>query len=57
MKGKKNFVGGRGGGGGGSVVIPICIRLLFVLMLYIKFQIPSSSGSLILTETKGITVS
>ena len=29
-----------------------CIHLLFVLMLYIKFQVPSSSGSLVLTQTK-----
>ena len=28
---------------------------LFVLMLYIKFQVPGSSGSLVLTQTKGIT--
>ena len=32
----------------------ICIRS-FVLMLYIKFQVPSSSGSLVLTLTKGVT--
>ena len=25
-----------------------------VLMLYIKFQVPSSSGSLVLTQTKGV---
>ena len=29
--------------------------LIFVLMLYIKFQVPSSSGSLILQPTKGVT--
>ena len=29
--------------------------LIFVLMLYIKFQIPGSSGSLVLTHTKGVT--
>ena len=27
----------------------------FVLMLYIKFQVPSSSGSLVLQPTKGVT--
>ena len=30
----------------------IGIRLLFVLMLYIKFHVPGSSGSLVLTQTK-----
>ena len=29
--------------------------LIFVLMLYIKFQVPGSSGSLVLTQTKGVT--
>ena len=29
--------------------------LIFVLMLYIKFQVPSSSGSLVLQPTKGVT--
>ena len=33
----------------------ICVRLFFVLMLYIKFQVPSSSGSLVLQPTKGVT--
>ena len=33
----------------------IRIRLFFVLMLYIKFQVPTSSGSLILQPTKGVT--
>ena len=33
----------------------IGICLFFVLMLYIKFQIPGSSGSLVLTQTKGVT--
>ena len=33
----------------------IRVRLFFVLMLYIKFQVPSSSGSLVLRPTKGIT--
>ena len=27
------------------------VRLFFVLMLYIKFQVPSSSGSLVLQPT------
>ena len=29
----------------------ICIRFLFVLMLHIKFQVPSSSRSLVLQPT------
>ena len=29
----------------------ILVRLFFVLMLYIKFQVPSSSGSLVLQPT------
>ena len=29
--------------------------LIFMLMLYIKFQVPGSSGSLVLTQTKGVT--
>ena len=33
----------------------IGIRLFFVLMLHIKFQVPGSSGSLVLTQTKGVT--
>ena len=33
----------------------IRLRLFFVLMLYIKFQVPSSSGSLVLQPTKGVT--
>ena len=32
----------------------ISIRLFFVLMLYIKFQVPGSSGSLVLTQTEGV---
>ena len=32
----------------------IHVRLFFVLMLYIKFQVPSSSGSLVLQPTKGV---
>ena len=45
-----------GGGGGGEgrrgfqpEKNPIGIRLFFVLMLYLKFQVPGSSGSLVLT--------
>ena len=45
-------------GGGGSAEIltekKICFFLFLVLMLYIKFRVPSSSGSLVLTQTKGI---
>ena len=33
----------------------IRVRVFFVLMLYIKFQVPSSSGSLVLQPTKGVT--
>ena len=33
----------------------IGIRLFFELMLYTKFQVPGSSGSLVLTQTKGVT--
>ena len=33
----------------------IRVRLLFILMLHIKFQVPSSSGSLVLQPTKGRT--
>ena len=29
----------------------IHVRLFFVLMLYIKFQVPSSSGSIVLQPT------
>ena len=29
----------------------ICVRLFFVQMLHIKFQVPSSSGSLVLQPT------
>ena len=29
----------------------ICVRLFFVLMLHIKFKVPSSSGSLVLQPT------
>ena len=33
-----------------------CIRLFFVLMLYRKFQAPSSSGSLDLTQIKSTEI-
>ena len=39
--------GDEGAGDGGSEMY----SLIFVLMLFIKFQVPSSSGSLVLTET------
>ena len=32
----------------------IGVRLFFVLMLFIKFQVPGSSGSLVLTQAKGV---
>ena len=43
-----------GGGVGGEGFRPkkIGVRLLFVLMLYIKFQVPGSSGSLVLTQKR-----
>ena len=31
------------------------VHFFFVLMLYIKFQVPGSSGSLVLQATKGVT--
>ena len=34
---------------------PKVICLFFVLMLFIKFQVPGSSGSLVLTQTEGVT--
>ena len=47
---------GEGGGGGFQPKKKTTgIRLFFVLMLYIKFQVPGSSGSLVLTQTKGVT--
>ena len=53
------FLGGGGERGGGGRFQPektIGIRLFFfVLMLYTKFQVPGSSGSLVLTQTKGVT--
>ena len=64
---KKIFFGVCGGGGGGGwteregefqpkkkTQKTIGTRLFFVLMLYIKFQVPGSSGSLVLTQTKGV---
>ena len=61
---KKNFFGVGGGGGWTEregefqpkkkPQKTIGIRLFFVLMLYIKFQVPGSSGSLVLTQTKGV---
>ena len=52
--------GGRKGGGVGRVPtknIKYNSYLLFLhsCMLYIKFQVPGSSGSLVLTQTKGVT--
>ena len=35
--------------------IYICVSLFLVLMLYIKFQVPSSSGSLVLQPPIGVT--
>ena len=55
------FLGGGGGGGGGRMILTkrkkkaIGIHLFFVLILYIKFQVSGSSGSLVLTQTKGVT--
>ena len=54
---KECFFGGGGGQGGseeGGGWGFQYIFAYFVLMLCIKFQVPSSSGSLDLTETKGI---
>ena len=31
-----------------------CVHLFFVMMLCITFQVPSSSGSLVLQPTKGV---
>ena len=42
-------------GGGGVPTKKKCIRLLYVFILYIKFQVSSSSGSPVLTQTKGVT--
>ena len=58
--------GGEGGGGAGTEVgiegrcvsdrnkQQQYIRLLFVHMLCLKFQFPSSNGSLVLTYTNGV---
>ena len=43
------------GGGGGIPTEKYMYSLIFVLMPYLKFQVPSSSGSLVLTQTKGVT--
>ena len=48
------LVGGGGGGGGFRPKTEKGIRLFFVLMLYIKCQVPGSSGSLVLIQTKGV---
>ena len=45
----------RGGSNRTKTQKTIGIRLFFVLMLYIKFEVPGSSGSLVLTQTKGVT--
>ena len=42
----------RGGGRGFQPEKNNRYSLIFVLMLYIKFQVPGSSGSLVLTQTK-----
>ena len=66
MKDKKKFSRGWGGGDGegrGGEVGGFQPKktknnrysLIFVLMLYITFQVPGSSGSLVLTQTKGET--
>ena len=54
--------GGEREGGGGRRGIPtrktlntLGVCLFVVLMLYIKFQVPGSSCSLDLTQTKGVT--
>ena len=48
-----------GGGGGGDSdqykKINNRYLLIFVLLRYIKFQVPSSKASLVLIETKGVT--
>ena len=56
------FFWGGGGGereggeeGDSNLKKTIGIRLFFVLMFYIKFQVPGSSGSLVLTQTNGVT--
>ena len=54
--------GGNEGGGGRKEILTekktqkaIGIRLFFVLMLYIKFPVPGTSGSLVTTQIKGVT--
>ena len=49
-KKKKIWRGGGEGGGEEGIPTKIGIPLFFVLMLYIKFQVPGSSGSLVLTQ-------
>ena len=49
------FLGGGGGDYNRKKTKTIGIRLFFVLMVYIKFQVPCSSGSLVLTQTKEAT--
>ena len=48
---------GEGRGGFQSKKKTICngIRLFFASMLYIKYQVPGSSGFLVLTQIKGVT--
>ena len=53
------FLAGGGGGGGFQPIKrkqkkTIGLRKFFVLMPYIKYQVPGSSGSLVLTQTKGV---
>ena len=48
-------VGGDEGGKGVTTEKTTGIRLVFVLMLNERFQVPGSSGSLVLTQTKGVT--
>ena len=51
---EKHYFWAGGGRGWGPKKNPktIGVRLFFVLMLYIKFQVPGSSGSLVLTQAK-----
>ena len=39
----------------GPTETKILVRLFFVLMLHIKFQVPGSSDSLVSQPTKGVT--
>ena len=43
------------GGGGGEGMVRSNMYSLFCAYFLYKFQVPSSSGSLLLTQTKGIT--